>query len=456
MLDRDWSGATSRVSPEAPVPVVGVRSTADRPGGAANVALGVTALGAHCTLVGLRGDDAEGESLEAALRTAGVDCRLITVPGWRTTTKLRVTSRAQQLVRLDFEGPLPADAVASARAAIAERVRDALRDADVLICSDYDKGALDGAEPLLAAAVAAKVPVVVDPKAPDVRRWEGAAVLKPNLAEFLAATGGGAFVDDADLERRGRQLLADTGIGALLVTRGAEGMTLLADDVALHLPAVGREVFDVTGAGDTVAAVLATALAAGSSLREATRLANRAAGLAVARPGAVAVGAGDLEPAPARTGVLADRPALLEAVAAARARGETIVFTNGCFDVLHSGHVAYLEEARALGDRLVVAVNDDASVARLKGEGRPVNALGDRVRVLAGLRAVDWVTTFGEDTPEALLEAVAPDVLAKGGDYAPDEVVGAGLVRARGGRVAVLGLQPGRSTTAILERLREL
>jgi D-beta-D-heptose 7-phosphate kinase/D-beta-D-heptose 1-phosphate adenosyltransferase len=453
MLDRAWSGATSRVSPEAPVPVVGVDASVDRPGGAANVALGVTALGAACTLVGLRGDDEAGEVLEAALRRAGVDSRLITVPGWRTITKLRVTSRAQQLVRLDFEAPLPGEVAAAVREARGAAVREALSHSDVLVCSDYDKGALHMPEDLLEAAAAAAVPVLVDPKAPDVSRWRGAAVLKPNLAEFVAATGGGVITDEGDLERRGRTLLESSGIGALLVTRGADGMTLFAHGSAVHLPARGREVFDVTGAGDTVAAVLASALAAGASLAEATRLANRAAGLAVARPGAVAIPARDLEePGPA-TRVLADRAAVLEAVAAARARGETVVFTNGCFDVLHAGHVAYLEEARALGDRLLVAVNDDASVTRLKGEGRPVNALADRLRVLAGLRAVDWVTAFPEDTPEPLLEAVAPEVLVKGGDYAPEAVVGAELVRARGGRVEVLGLQPGRSTTKILERL---
>lgn len=456
MLDRYWSGSTRRISPEAPVPVLDVDGEDLRPGGAANVALGVTALGAQCALLGLTGDDGEADAVSRLLSAAGVEVGLRRVPAWRTTTKLRVTSRAQQLMRLDFEAPLPADQASELRSALAGDLVAGLAGADVLLCSDYAKGVLEAPGPMVAAARQAGVPVVVDPKDPDFSRWQGATVLKPNLAEFVAATGGLALADQAELHERGRALRERLGVEALLVTRGEGGMTLLTDGEALDLPARARDVFDVTGAGDTVAAVLAAALAAGTTIADAVRLANAAAGIAVAHAGTVAVSAAQLrtavEAAPAS---VLSREALLAAVAEARSAGERIVFTNGCFDLLHAGHVAYLEEARALGDRLVVAVNDDASVRRLKGSGRPFNDAARRARVLAGLRAVDWVTVFPEDTPEALLEAVAPDLLVKGGDYAPGEVVGADLVRSLGGRVAVLGLQPGLSTTGLADRLRE-
>lgn len=455
MLDRYWSGNARRISPEAPVPVLGVDDEDLRPGGAGNVAVGVAALGTRCTLLGLTGDDAEADALAELLDAEGVDARLRRVPAWRTTTKLRVTSRAQQLLRLDFEAPLPVAEASAAQRALSEAALEALSVADVLVLSDYGKGALRDPSGVVAAARGAGVPVVVDPKDPDFERWRGATLLKPNLAEFVAATGGIAPADQEELHAGGRALRERLAVDALLVTRGAEGMTLLTAEATLDLPARSRDVFDVTGAGDTVAAVLAASLAAGVTIADAVRLANAAAGIAVGRAGTAAVSAQALRKAvEAPAASVLSRDALLEAVAAARAAGERIVFTNGCFDLLHAGHVAYLEEARTLGDRLVVAINDDASVRRLKGADRPFNDAADRARVLAALRAVDWVTVFDEGTPEALLEAVVPDVLVKGGDYAPEDVVGADLVRARGGHVAVLGLQPGRSTTGIAERVR--
>ena len=459
MLDRYWAGSTTRISPEAPVPVLAVDDESFRPGGAANVALGIAALGAACTLIGLVGDDAEADALEARLIAAGLVCELIRVSDWRTTTKLRVTSRRQQLLRLDFEAPLPAAAGREARIELARRLAERVASHDVLVLSDYDKGALLEPEALLAAAASAAVPVLVDPKAGSAERWRGAAVIKPNLAEFMALTGGAPIADEADLQARGAQLCASAGIGAVLVTRGEAGMTLVAQGSApIHLPARVLDAFDVTGAGDTVAAVLATAMAAGEDLAQAMELASLAAGAAVARTGTVAVTQAELHALTAGLaadrGVL-DRDALRQAVAAAQQRGERVVFTNGCFDLLHAGHLSYLEEARALGDRLVVAVNGDASVTRLKGPGRPINRAEHRARMLAGLSTVDWVTVFDEDTPEALLTDLQPQVLAKGGDYSLDEVVGADLVRAWGGEVRVLTLHPDLSTTAMVERVRE-
>jgi D-beta-D-heptose 7-phosphate kinase/D-beta-D-heptose 1-phosphate adenosyltransferase len=448
MLDRYWSGEAARISPEAPVPVVRVRECSARPGGAANVALNIAALGATVRLSGVVGADAEGEELGRLLDAAGIAHALHVAPGCRTTTKLRVLSRHQQLLRLDFEedaGGLPS-LDGSIGGALAGEVA-------VLVLSDYAKGSLSAPQPLLAAAAAAGVPVLVDPKGHDWRAWRGARLLTPNLAEF--ETQVGRCADTAELERRARELAAVLGVEALLVTRGEHGMSLVPGrGTALHLGTRAVEVYDVTGAGDTVIGVIAAALAAGSALEEAVRLANLAAALVVGKLGAAAVGVDELGRAlgadamPAR-GLLTES-ALAAELAAARARGERIVLVNGCFDLLHAGHVQLLQQARALGDRLVVAVNDDDSVRRLKGAGRPVTPLGRRAAVLAALAAVDWVVAFAEDTPERLLAALRPDVLAKGGDYTLETVVGREIVSAYGGEVRVLDHLEGVSTSAIL------
>ena len=454
MLDRYWSGDTERISPEAPVPVVRVRATEDRPGGAANVVRNVAALGAHGTLLGLAGADAEAAELRAQLEAAGARSRLHELPAARTITKLRVLSRHQQLIRLDFEAGFAPAQSTSLLSLLAEE----LPGAGALVLSDYGKGTLAEPAAWIAAARARGVPVLVDPKGRDFGRYRGATLLTPNLHEFELVAG--SFASEAELEAKAVAMVHELGLDALLITRGERGMTLVpAVGEPLHLPARAIEVFDVTGAGDTVIATLAAALAAGSALRDAVALANVAAGIVVGRLGAAAVSAAELAQALGQQsdvgrGVL-DEEQLLHTVAAARERGARIVMTNGCFDVLHAGHVAYLEAARALGDRLVVAVNGDASVARLKGPGRPVNALERRMAVLAGLQSVDWVVGFEEDTPERLLARLRPDVLVKGGDYTREQVVGRELVESRGGRVEVLALVEDCSTTGILARLAQ-
>ncbi|TCO81621.1 D-alpha,beta-D-heptose 7-phosphate 1-kinase /D-beta-D-heptose 1-phosphate adenylyltransferase [Plasticicumulans lactativorans] len=453
MLDRYWSGATRRISPEAPVPVVHVAGTEDRPGGAGNVALNLAALGAHATVLGLTGDDEAAAVLRARLEAAGVACAFEVVPGRATITKLRVLSRHQQLIRLDFEDGFPGFEPARLAATFARH----LDEADVVVCSDYAKGCLAAVEPLIAAARAAGKPVLVDPKGQDFRRYRGATLITPNEAEFAAVAG--RWDDDAGLVARARALAADCGFAQVLVTRSERGMTLVeAGGRAQHIASKAREVFDVTGAGDTVVATLAAALAAGSPLVDAVHLANTAAGVVVGKLGTATVSVAELHAAltparPAQAGVVGV-PALLAEVAAARARGERVVMTNGCFDLLHAGHVAYLGEAAALGDRLIVAVNDDASVGRLKGPARPINPLGARMAVLAGLRAVDWVVPFAEDTPRELIARVLPDVLVKGGDYRPEDIVGGAEVLAAGGEVIVLGFVDGHSTTATVARIR--
>lgn len=452
MLDRYWLGSTGRISPEAPVPVVKVETIEDRPGGAANVALNIAALNGAATLIGLTGDDEAATALAERLQAAQVVCDFQKIPTHPTITKLRVISRNQQLLRMDFEEPF----TAADASALTAKLRNRLSGIGAVILSDYAKGALLDPQPMIIAARAAGVPVLVDPKGTDFQRYRGATLLTPNLHEFEAVVG--KCRDEAELVTRGQQLLRDCALDALLVTRGEHGMTLLRVDLPeLHLPAQAREVFDVTGAGDTVISVLAAALAAGSTLPDAVALSNIAAGIVVGKLGTAVVSAPELRRALQRhqgsgRGVMT-REQLRIAVADAKAHGETIVFTNGCFDILHAGHVAYLEQAKTLGDRLIVAINDDASVSRLKGPGRPINSVDRRMAVLAGLESVDWVVDFHEDTPEALLELLHPDVLVKGGDYSREQVVGWQIVDAYGGAVQVLKFVDDCSTTKIIEKV---
>ncbi|TFH87586.1 bifunctional D-glycero-beta-D-manno-heptose-7-phosphate kinase/D-glycero-beta-D-manno-heptose 1-phosphate adenylyltransferase HldE [Billgrantia azerbaijanica] len=452
MLDRYWHGGTSRISPEAPVPVVRVEETEDRPGGAANVALNIAALGGQASLAGLVGDDAHADELVRQLEGSEVDTHLTRRHGLPTITKLRVMSRNQQLIRLDFEeGPGAMDT-----GELLERVAVALPAADLVILSDYGKGTLGRVEALIETVRAAGKRVLIDPKGGDFTKYRGASVITPNLAEFEAVVG--PCRSDAELAAKGEALRAELALEALLITRSEKGMTLIREGhEPLHLPTRAREVYDVTGAGDTVIGVLGLALAAGHAFPEAMTLANLAAGLVVAKPGTATLSIAELYTALhgdklAEFGMIGEAP-LVEAVRAAQARGERVVMTNGCFDILHAGHVAYLEHARRLGDRLIVAVNDDASVARLKGPKRPINPLVRRMQVLAGLGAVDWVVPFAEDTPVRLIEAVLPDVLVKGGDYRPEAIAGGEAVRAAGGEVRVLGFEDGVSTTAMISTI---
>jgi D-beta-D-heptose 7-phosphate kinase / D-beta-D-heptose 1-phosphate adenosyltransferase len=454
ILDRYLYGTTSRISPEAPVPVVHIEKEEEhRAGGAGNVALNLAALGARVTLIGLAGDDAEGYAISSILGARGVVCDFRHLENQRTITKLRILSRHQQLLRLDYETPFgDADSLP-----LLARFREGLAGADVAILSDYGKGTLRASRELIGAARAAGVPVLVDPKSSDFSLYRGATLLTPNLGEFEAVAGKSR--GDAELTERALRLIKDYQLDALLVTRGERGVTLVQSDGSepLHLPALAREVFDVTGAGDTVIAMLGASLAAGLALPEAVGMANVAAGIVVGKLGTATVSVPELR----RTlqsvngfegGVLNEEELLL-AVADAHAHGERIVMTNGCFDILHAGHVAYLNQARQLGDRLVVAVNDDASVVGLKGAGRPINSLAQRMAVLAGLAAVDWVVPFSEDTPRRLIGRVIPDVLVKGGDYRPDEIAGHECVTAAGGKVRVLEFVDGCSTSEIIERI---
>ena len=453
MLDRYWVGPTGRISPEAPVPVVKINQIEDRPGGAANVALNVATLGGQVKLAGLVGKDETAAALTLGVRTLGVEPQWLAVEGKPTITKLRVLSRNQQLIRLDFEEPFEA----SYSQTLFDQTEALLDNVDVLVLSDYAKGAISQPQAFIAKARAKGVSVLVDPKGSDFERYRGASLITPNMSEFEAVVGTVTCEDDLIAKAKG--LLTAHDFDAILVTRSEKGMTLIThNEPELHIPTVAREVHDVTGAGDTVISALATSIAAGASLAQACAIANTAAGIVVGKLGTSTVSRIELINAlkinqgESGFGVMSEDQ-LAYSMDQARLRGEKIVMTNGCFDILHAGHVSYLQQARALGDRLIVAVNDDASVKRLKGNGRPVNPVDRRMAVLAGLASVDWVVPFTEDTPQRVIARLLPDSLVKGGDYKVEEIAGGAEVIANGGQVEVLGFEDGVSTTAIIQNI---
>ena len=456
MLDRYWVGPTSRISPEAPVPVVRIQKDETRPGGAANVALNVSALGGRAHLLGVVGKDEAAQLLADAAHRHGVLPDFIASPDKPTITKLRILSRNQQLIRLDFEESLSV-AGAFDREAYLLRYQLALPDMQAVILSDYGKGSLTDVSELIALARKLGKAVLIDPKGSDYRPYRGATLLTPNLSEFEAVVG--KTRDEADIVEKGENLRRELNLDALLVTRSEHGMTLLQPGQApLHLPTEAREVFDVTGAGDTVIATLGAALAAGQTLAQACRLANAAAGVVVGKIGTATVSSVELQDALRRghhedSAVLAE-DVLVERVRLARARGERVVMTNGCFDILHVGHIKYLEAAKKLGDLLVVAVNTDESVKILKGPSRPLNRCEDRMKMLAALKSVDWVVPFSEETPARLIGRVLPDLLVKGGDYKPEQIAGYEDVTRNGGQVVALDFHEGYSTTRLIEKAR--
>lgn len=448
MLDCYWDGLATRISPEAPVPVVKVKGQREIPGGAANVAMNIAALGAKVTLIGAVGQDAAAATLKAHCEAKGIRFLPIitTAP---TTLKWRVLSHHQQLIRLDFEEQQPMHVL---DASLLHTFNTAL-DADLIVFSDYGKGVLANAAPLISAAKKQGKAVFVDPKTSDYRLYHGAHVITPNWKEFVDVVG--PVNSDEEMVAKARGLISAHALEALLVTRGEAGMVLVTSDDVFSFKASAREVFDVTGAGDTVLAVFATAVAAGATLAQSAQWANIAAGLVVAKLGTATVSYDELNHALTHTDneKVVSKAVLLQEVARAKAAGKRIVMTNGCFDLLHAGHVQYLTQAKNLGDYLIIAVNDDASVRRLKGEHRPLNSVADRMTLLSAMSVVTWVVPFSEDTPRALIEAVLPDVLVKGGDYQVPQIAGHEAVLAAGGKVEILPFKPGCSTTGIIEKI---
>jgi D-beta-D-heptose 7-phosphate kinase/D-beta-D-heptose 1-phosphate adenosyltransferase len=456
MLDRYFFGDAARISPEAPVPVVNIKESDERPGGAANVALNMATLGARVTLIGITGRDESAQILSEQLTAAHIHLDLFRSPDVSTITKQRIMSRHQQLIRLDFEKSF----AEIDHPFLQNAYRSHLQKVDLVVLSDYGKGTLQDPQFFIQQARQAEVPVLVDPKGTDFHRYRDATLLTPNYKEFEAVVG--SCRNEKEILERGQKLMQELGLKALLLTRGGQGMTLIqTSQEVLHLPAYAHEVYDVTGAGDTVLAVLASALAAHVELAQAVALANLAASIVVTKLGTATVSIpeldglmkGSLSSGAAVPRGIVNEDQLLSLVQQARSSAKKIIFTNGCFDILHAGHVAYLQHAKELGDCLIVAVNSDQSVSRLKGAGRPINSAEQRAMVLASLGVVDWVVTFVDDTPERLLKRLKPDVLVKGGDYTIDQVVGAEIVNAYGGEVKVLRAVKDISTTLIIDRM---
>ena len=459
MLDRFVYGEVTRVSPEAPIPVCRVKNETAMLGGAGNVVRNMVALGAGVDFVSVVGDDEIAGDVDLLLRDlAGVSHSLSVETDRPTTSKIRYVAGGQQLLRADREITTPVlDGIADELVAAVER---ALRDAALLIVSDYGKGVVTDtlAARLIEIARKAGKPVIVDPKSRDFARYAGASLITPNLKELSEAAGHELSSED-DIVAAARGLLSGAGIDTMLVTRGAQGMSLITADGADHFPSRAREVFDVSGAGDTVIATLAAGIAAGLSFVNAAQLANVAAGIVVGKTGtAVAYTDDILEDIDRASDTSGPRSpttidAALDRIRTWQDRGEKVGFTNGCFDLLHPGHVSLLSQAHAACDRLVVGLNSDASVKRLKGESRPTQGEDARAAVLSSLETVDLVIIFEEDTPERLLQEIKPDVLVKGADYTIETVVGANFVQGYGGKVVLAELVPGFSTTATIARM---
>jgi len=459
MLDRYYHGDTQRISPEAPVPVVNVKQIEDKAGGAANVARNISHLDGHVGLLGIIGQDVNGQSLTELVAQERIHSHLYQQTTQPTIAKMRVVSRHQQVVRLDIEQVFSLQAAEH----LAMQFNGLLSDFDVVIFSDYNKGSLAYISSMIKQAKNAGKRVLIDPKHADLNIYAGADIITPNVKEFLDV--GGDMSSELSMLASARALLSQAEISAMLLTRSEKGMSYITQDMHYHVPARVQEVSDVTGAGDTVIASLAVMLAAGFNEQQAVELANLCAGIVVSKFGAAVVTPEELVAKLGQylndkgTRYSAPFDSVLQHIAFAKQNGEKIVFTNGCFDILHAGHVRYLNQAKALGDRLVVGLNSDSSVTRLKGAKRPINSLEDRAAVLSGLACVDWVVPFGDqplekDTPLQLIQKVCPDILVKGGDYAIDNIVGADFVIAQGGEVKTLPFVEGKSTTNIIQKAK--
>ena len=460
MLDRYFIGEVERISPEAPVPVILVKQQNERAGGAANVAANLAQLGVPTRLAGCVGNDIDGQALLRLVNGMGIATDGVLLSSHRpTTTKTRMMGGHQQMLRLDQENRAPFNAEESAQLEALVMQQLAARPA-LIILSDYAKGVLAASlcSAFINEARKLNIPVLVDPKGHDYSKYRGATALTPNKRETAEACRVDANDNDA-LMQAAAELRKSLDLDFFAVTRGEEGISVIGDDTVLHIPATAKQVFDVSGAGDTVIATLAAGLIGGLDAPEAFHLANIAAGVVVGKVGTVPIAQEELlqalltQESAVQADKICDLPSLKARVLNWRKHGERIVFTNGCFDLLHAGHVTYLEAARKTGDRLVLGLNTDRSVRALKGPTRPVIHELDRARVLAALEAVDAVILFDEDTPLALIEAIHPDVLVKGSDYSENEVVGGAEVKSWGGRIALIPIVPGRSTSGIIEKL---
>ncbi len=457
MLDRYLIGSVGRISPEAPVPIVLLNAQNERAGGAANVAANLALLGIKTHLIGCVGDDLEAASLSKLIADAGIENNLLTSKSRPTIAKTRVVSGHQQMMRLDQESS--AAFTADETAALQANIHAALaKNPAIVILSDYAKGllSLDICQSIINTCHTQKIPVLVDPKGSNYSKYIGATALTPNKKETAEACN--TNINDADLIAKASALKSCLNLQFFAVTRGEEGITLI-DDTAHHLPATAKQVFDVSGAGDTVIATLAAGLMGGLAPLAALQLANLAAGVVVGKVGTVPITQADLiealqaEQGSEQAHKICDLAQLMAKVDTWKKQKQKIVFTNGCFDLLHAGHVTYLEAAKKRGDKLILGLNTDRSVSAIKGPTRPVVHENDRARVLAALESVDAVILFDEDTPLNLINAIKPNVIAKGSDYSASQVVGGREVQSWGGEIALIDLVEGRSTTGILNKI---
>ena len=454
ILDQYWFGEATRISPEAPAPIVQIENMESRLGGAANVAMNVCSLGAKVSLIGMVGSDENAGRLTGLLDAAAIDTSIACKPGFKTPTKLRVVSRNQQLLRLDHEN----NKSRSDNSEVVELCKTQIPDYKTLVISDYGKGAVTKVQEIIGMAREENKQVIVDPKGTSFDKYRNANIITPNFQEFSLVAG--PCENEAELEDKATGMCRELNLDALLITRSERGMSLYVQgQQARHFPTRAKEVYDVTGAGDTVVALFASAISAGFSLSDSVKIANLGAGIAVSKLGTVSVTLEELHQCLHEPFAKGERVTGLEelrqSLAALRESGEKIVFTNGCFDLIHRGHIACLRDAKSRGDCLVVAINDDASVRKLKGEGRPVCSLANRMAVLEELRCIDWIIPFSEETPLALIRELKPDIYIKGGDYEKDKLVETDLIRSYGGEVMLSPYVEGCSTTRIIDSILE-
>ena len=453
MLDRYVSGTVERVSPEAPVPVLKPIKEEIRLGGAANVALNLSSLGANVRLIGIFGKDSSSKQISNLLKENKIKNELVK-SNLPTITKLRLLSSRQQLLRIDNEAAFTKEDWQSAKRRFDKTI--SLNTSNLLIISDYGKGTLQDIPALIKKAKKFNKKVLVDPKGNNFAKYKGADIITPNFSEFIGEVG--AVKNERDITVKAKSLMKSLNLGSLLVTRGPEGMTLFTKEkgkiIRSNFPTQAKEVFDVSGAGDTVIASIAAALSTGFDISSAVKLANVAAGIVVGKSGTATPSLSEIEPHFSSNDFLFSLNEVQKHSSLVKEKNKKVVFTNGCFDILHAGHVHYLEQAKKMGDVLVVGLNSDSSVKNLKGKNRPVNNLVHRAKILSSLSCVDKIVSFADETPLKLIKAIKPDVLVKGGDYKVKDVVGHKDVGSWGGEVKIIPLVPGLSTTNIIKKMK--
>lgn len=454
MLDHYIVGSTTRISPESPVPVVNVKNEEYRLGGAANVAAGLAQLGIPTTLLSVVGQDSMSEILNSSLVGKGIHPVLIKLSSAQTIVKSRLLANSQQVVRIDYES----EASCYHSPDLLQKYSEIIGDYDLVVFSDYGKGGLSDIQEMIKLCRSFSINSVVDPKGTNFAKYKGASYITPNMNEFTQVVG--KLESELDIELKGKQLVVDLELSNLILTRSEDGISLISESSVRHYKATAKEVYDVTGAGDTVVTFLSAALMSEKTIDEAVFIANIAGGVAVSKKGTSVVSMDDFRRAYHNSELLMEEKIVPTGYFSQFCRdikfsGKKIVVTNGCFDLLHPGHIAYLNEAKELGDILIVLVNDDHSIKRLKGAGRPVNSIDSRLMMLAALSSVSYVVSFNEDTPLNPIKMIAPDVLVKGGDYKISEIVGAEFVIECGGEVKVIDFLPGYSSTALIKKIRE-